>query len=155
MAFQVTQENAYFKCDFQKFSWGRSSIPPSPRGSVGGGYPLPHSPSLAASRLKSALFIVCTLPFLNPGWSTDSRFIMLYKDLKGAASTVYLRMTLSPQLGMTEITTLWHFKPSLLILTFTSAASSPRLLEIGIHLQILSFLLLKEQKILSLSSLHF
>ena len=24
---------------------------------------------------------------------------------------VYLRMTLSPQLGMSEITTLWHFKP--------------------------------------------
>ena len=31
---------------------------------------------------------------------------------------VYLRMTLSPQLGMSEITTLWHFKPPLLILTF-------------------------------------
>ena len=29
---------------------------------------------------------------------------------------VYLRMTLSPQLGMSEITTLWHFKPPLLIL---------------------------------------
>ena len=25
---------------------------------------------LAASRLESALFIMCTLPFLNPGWST-------------------------------------------------------------------------------------
>ena len=50
---------------------------------------------------------------------------------------VYLRMTLSPQLGMSEITTHWHFKPPLLILTFTSAASFPRLLEIGIHLQIL------------------
>ena len=24
---------------------------------------------------------------------------------------VYLQMTLSPQLGMSEITTLWHFKP--------------------------------------------
>ena len=47
---------------------------------------------------------------------------------------VYLRMTLSPQLGMSEITTHWHFKPPLLILTFTSAASFPRLLEIGIHL---------------------
>ena len=66
---------------------------------------------------------------------------------------VYLRMTLSPQLGMSEITTLWHFKPPLLILTFTSAASFPRLLEIGTHLQILSFLLLKEQKTLLLSSL--
>ena len=81
----------------------------------------------------------------------DSRIIMLYKGLKGAASIP--RMTLSPQLGMSEITTLWHFKPPLLILIFTSAASSPRLLEIGIHLQILSFLLLKEQKTLLLSSL--
>ena len=36
---------------------------------------------------------------------------------------------------------------------FTSAASSPRLLEIGIHLQILSSVLLKEQKTLLLSSL--
>ena len=62
-------------------------------------------------------------------------------------------MTLSPQLGMSEIITLWHFKPPLLILTFTRAVSSPRLLEIGIHLQILSFLLLKEQKTLLLSPL--
>ena len=74
----------------------------------------------------------------------DSRIIMLYKGLR--VQPVYLRMTLSPQLGMSEITTLWHFKPPLLILTFTRAASFPRLLEIGIHLQILSFLLLKEQK---------
>ena len=58
---------------------------------------------------------------------------------------VYLRMTLSPQLGMSEIITLWHFKPPLLILTFTSAVSSPRLLEIGIHSQILSFLLLNAE----------
>ena len=41
----------------------------------------------------------------------------------------------------------------LLILTFTRAVSSPRLLEIGIHLQILSFLLLNVQKTLLLSSL--
>ena len=38
---------------------------------------------------------------------------------------VYLRMTLSPQLGKSEIITLWHFKPSLLILTFTSAFPPP------------------------------
>ena len=35
------------------------------------------------------------------------------------------------------------FQTPLLILTFTSAVSSPRLLEIGIHLQVLSFRLLK------------
>ena len=39
---------------------------------------------------------------------------------------VYLRMTLSPQLGMSESITLWHFKPPLLILTFTNAVSSPQ-----------------------------
>ena len=82
----------------------------------------------------------------------DSRIIMLYKGLKGAAS-IPTNDLAPPQLGMSEITTLWHFKPPLLILTFTSAASFPRLLEIGIHLQILSFLLLKEQKTLLLSSL--
>ena len=71
----------------------------------------------------------------------DSRIIMLCKGLR--VQPVYLRMTLSPQLGMSEIITLWHFKPALLILTFTSAVSSPRLLEIGIHLQILAFRLLK------------
>ena len=81
----------------------------------------------------------------------DSRIIMLYKGLKGAASIP--TNDLVPQLGMSEIITLWHFKPSLLILTFTSAVSSPRLLEIGIHLQLLSFLLLKVQKTLLLSSL--
>ena len=36
-----------------------------------------------------------------------------------------------PQLGMPE-STLWRFKPPLLILTFTRAVSTPRLLEIGI-----------------------
>ena len=50
---------------------------------------------------------------------------------------VYLQMTPPPppQLGMSENITLWHFKRPLLILTFTRAVSSPRLLEIGIHLQ--------------------
>ena len=35
-------------------------------------------------------------------------------------------MTLSPQLGMSEIIALWHFKLPLLILTFTSAVSFPQ-----------------------------
>ena len=30
---------------------------------------------------------------------------------------VYLQMTLSPQLGMSESITVWHFKPPLLILS--------------------------------------
>ena len=68
---------------------------------------------------------------------------MLSKGLKGAASIP--TNDLVPPLGMSEIITLWHFKRPLLILTFTSAVSSPRLLKTGIHLEILSFLLLKEQ----------
>ena len=78
----------------------------------------------------------------------DSRIIMLYKGLKGAASIP--TNDLVPQLGMSESITLWHFKCHLLILTFIRAVSSPRPLEIGIHLQILSFLLLKVQKTLLL-----
>ena len=81
----------------------------------------------------------------------DSRIIMLYKGLKGAASIPM--NDLSPQFGMSESIFLWRFKPPLLILTCTRAVSSPRLLEIGIHFQIPSFLLLKVQKTLLLSSL--
>ena len=78
---------------------------------------------------------------------------MFYKGLKGAASIP--TNDLAHQLDMSESITLWHFKSPLLIhvLTFTRAVSSPRLLEIGIHLQILSFLLLKVQETLLLSSL--
>ena len=50
---------------------------------------------------------------------------MLYKGLTGAAS-IPTNDLVPPQLGMSEITTLWHFKPPLLILTFTSAASFPQ-----------------------------
>ena len=57
----------------------------------------------------------------------DSRIIMLYKGLKSAASIPTI------DLGMSEGITLWQFKPPLLMLTFTSAVSSPRLLEIGVH----------------------
>ena len=80
----------------------------------------------------------------------DSRIIMLYKGMKGAASIP--TNDLVPQLGMSESITLWHFNPPLLILTITSAVSSYRLLEIGIHLQILSFLLPRVQRTLLLSS---
>ena len=78
---------------------------------------------------------------------------MLYKGLKGAASIPTNHLVPPLELGMSEIITLWHFKSPLLILTFTRAVSSARLLEIGIHLQILSFLLLKVQKTLLPSSL--
>ena len=76
---------------------------------------------------------------------------MLYKGLKGAASIPTNELV--PQLGMSENITLWRFKPPLLILTFTRAVSSPRLLKSGIPFQILSFLVLKVQKTMLLSSL--
>ena len=72
---------------------------------------------------------------------------MLYKGLKGVAS-IPTNDLVSPIRHVRN-----HHSLALLILIFTSAASSPRLLEIGIHLQILSFLLLKEQKTLLLSLL--
>ena len=75
---------------------------------------------------------------------------MLYKGLKGAASIPTNELV--PQLGMSESITLWRFKPLLLILTFTRAVSSPRLLESGIHFQIFSFLVLKVQKTMLLST---
>ena len=40
----------------------------------------------------------------------DSRLIMLYKGLKGAASIVYPQMTLFPQSGVPGIITPWHSK---------------------------------------------
>ena len=73
--------------------------------------------------------------------TTDQRHKLLRTQLEG----IPLNKSFALQTEQQE--------PPLLILTFTSAAFSPRLLEIGIHLQILSFLLLKEQKTLLLSSL--
>ena len=81
----------------------------------------------------------------------DSRIILLYKGLKGAASLP--TNDLVPQLDISESITLWYLNPLANILTFKRAVSSHRLLEIGIRLQILSFLLLKVQKTLLLSSL--
>ena len=53
----------------------------------------------------------------------DSRIIMLYKVPKDAAS-IHTN-DLVPPVGMSEIITLWHCKPPLLILTFTRAISFP------------------------------
>ena len=54
----------------------------------------------------------------------DSRLIMLYKGLKGAAST---QMTLFPPSGVPGIITPWHSKSQWLGLIYTSPVSSPRL----------------------------
>ena len=92
----------------------------------------------------------------------DNRLILLYKGLKGKVSvptddlkvkTVYQQMTLSPKLGVVEISTLWHFRLSLLIQMFIKVASSPRLLGIGMPSPILWSHLLKMQRIVLLSSL--
>ena len=50
---------------------------------------------------------------------------------------VYQKMTLSPKLGVVRISTLWHFRLPLPIQMFIKAASSPRLLGIGMPSPIL------------------
>ena len=64
-----------------------------------------------------------------------SRIIMLYKGLKSAASIP--TNDLDPPKKACQKASLWHFKRPLLILTFARAVSSPGLLAVGIHLQIL------------------
>ena len=66
---------------------------------------------------------------------------------------VYQQMTLSPKLGMLEISTLWHFRLPLLIQMFIKVASSSRLSGIGMPSPILWSHLLKTQRIVLLSSL--
>ena len=66
---------------------------------------------------------------------------------------VYQQMTLSPKLGVVEISTLWHFRLPLPIQMFIKVASSPRLSEIGMPSPILRSHPLKMQKIVLLSSL--
>ena len=62
-------------------------------------------------------------------------------------------MTLSPKLGVVEISTLWHFRLPLLIQMFIKVASSPGLSGIGMPSPILWSHLLKMQRIVLLSSL--
>ena len=50
---------------------------------------------------------------------------------------VYQQMTLSPKLGIVEISTLWHFRLPLLIQMFIKVTSSPRLSGIGMPSPIL------------------
>ena len=66
---------------------------------------------------------------------------------------VYQQMTLSPKLGVVEISTLWHFRLQLIIQVFIKKASSPRLSGIGMPPPILWSHLLKMQRIMLLSSL--
>ena len=63
----------------------------------------------------------------------DSRLILLYTCLKGAASIP--TDDLFPQLGVAEIITLWHFRSTLQELIFTGDPSSIRPLEIGMPFQ--------------------
>ena len=62
-------------------------------------------------------------------------------------------MTLSPKLGVVEISTLWHVRFPLPIQMFMKAASSPGLSGIGMPSPILWSHLLKVQRIVLLSSL--
>ena len=65
----------------------------------------------------------------------DNRLILLLKVLK--VKPVYQQMTLSPKLGVVEISTLWHLRLPLLIQMFIKVASSPRLSGIGMPSPIL------------------
>ena len=65
----------------------------------------------------------------------DNRLILLLKVLK--VKPVYQQMTLSPKLGVVEISTLWHFRLPLLIQIFIKVASSSRLSGIGMPSPIL------------------
>ena len=62
-------------------------------------------------------------------------------------------MTLSPKLGVVEISTLWHFRLPLPIQMFIKVVSSPRLSGIGMPSPILWSHPLKMQRIVLLSSL--
>ena len=79
-----------------------------------------------------------------------------YQDIESqilGLSQYTKQMTLSPKLGVVEISTLWHLRHPLLAQMLIKAASSLRLLEIGMHSPILLFPLPKLQRILWLSSL--
>ena len=66
---------------------------------------------------------------------------------------VYQQMTLSPKLGVVEISTLWHFRLPLPIQMFIKVVSSPRLSGIGMPSPILWSHPLKMQRIVLRSSL--
>ena len=72
----------------------------------------------------------------------DSRMILLYKVLKGAASIPTDHLI--PQLGAVEIITHRFFKSPLQELTFTKAHSSLKQSEIGMPFQFRSLPLLRE-----------
>ena len=83
----------------------------------------------------------------------QSKWESLKKRRKDKVKPVYQQMTLSPKLGVVEISTLWHFRLWLLIQMFIKVASSPRLSGIGMPSPILWSHLLKMQRIALLSSL--
>ena len=79
----------------------------------------------------------------------DNRLIYYIKVLK--VKPVYQQMTLSPKLGVVEISTLWHFRLPLPIQMFIKVVSSPRLSGIGMPSPILWSHPLKMQRIVLLS----
>ena len=66
---------------------------------------------------------------------------------------MYQQMTLSPKLGVVEISTLWHFRLTLPTQMFVKVASSPRLSGIGMPSPILWSHPLKMQRFVLLNSL--
>ena len=81
------------------------------------------------------------------------KFFGALRELMLKVKPVYQQMTLSPKLGVVEISTLWHFRLPLPILMFIKVVSSPRLSEIGMPSPILWSHPLKMQRIVLLTSL--
>ena len=84
----------------------------------------------------------------------EERQIDLYCYIKVLkVKPLYQQMTLSPKLGVVEISTLWHFRLPLLIQMFIKVAPSPPLSGIGMSSPIPWPHLLKMQRIVLLNSL--
>ena len=75
------------------------------------------------------------------------------ETLKYDVQQASLQMTLSPKLGVVEISTLWHFRLPLPVQMFIKVVSSPRLSGIGMPSPILWSHPLKMQRIVLLYSL--
>ena len=80
-------------------------------------------PSLYGLSLSYAEFVMCRVDLIP------------FRLLK--VKPVYQQMTLSPKLGVVEISTLWHFRLPLPIQMFIKVVSSPRLSGIGMPSPIL------------------
>ena len=94
--------------------------------------------------VKEAAYKGLVRPALDYGSSVwDPPGVVLQEELEYCyikvlkVKPVYQQMTLSPKLGVVEISTLWHFRLPLPIQMFIKVVSSPRLSGIGMPSPIL------------------